>query len=83
MDNFLLTSFGTRCKALRTESGMSQEAFANAIGMDRSYYASIEAGRRNVTLANMAKIASGFGVPLSGLLQGVGEQPGRRPPTGR
>lgn len=82
MDNFLPTSFGTRCKALRAESGRSQEAFANAIGMDRSYYASIEAGRRNVTLANMAKIAAGFGVTLSGLLEGVGERRAGDGPTG-
>lgn len=51
---------------------MSQEAFANAIEMDRSYYASIEVGRRNVTLLNMKKIADGFGVTLSDLLFGVG-----------
>ena len=35
--------------------------------MDRSYYASIEAGRRNVTLINMKKLADGFGVSLSQL----------------
>ncbi len=72
MDDYLLTSFGTRCKALRANSGMSQESFANAIGMDRSYYASIEAGRRNVTLKNMSKIASGFDISLSELLEQVG-----------
>ena len=41
------------------------------INMDRSYYASIETGLRNVTLVNMAKIADGLGVDLSELLQGV------------
>ena len=40
--------------------------------MDRPYYASIEMGNRNVTLSNMHKIASGFGVTLSTLLEGVG-----------
>ncbi len=82
MDGFLFISFGTRCKALRAESGMSQEAFANAIGMDRSYYASIETGRRNVTLANMAKIAAGFGVTLSVLLEGVAGRSSGDGPTG-
>lgn len=52
--------------------GVSQETFANAIDMDRSYYASIEVGRRNVTLMNMKKIADGFGIDLSELLLGVG-----------
>lgn len=65
MDTQIQTSFGIRCKELRTNRGLSQESFANAIGMDRSYYASIEAGRRNVTLLNMKKIADGFGVPLN------------------
>lgn len=39
--------------------------------MDRSYYASIETGTRNVTLINMGKIARGFGVSLAELLVGV------------
>lgn len=39
--------------------------------MDRSYYASIETGTRNVTLVNMSKIARGLGVSLSELLEGV------------
>lgn len=71
MDNELKRSFGLRCKSLRERLGVSQESFANAIGMDRSYYASIEVGRRNVTLINMKKIADGFGASLSELLQGV------------
>lgn len=75
MKNDLLTSFGKKCKALRAETGMSQEAFANSIDMDRSYYASIETGMRNVTLANMSKIAQGFGIHLSELLEGVGPEP--------
>ena len=32
-----------------------------------SYYASIEAGRRNVTLINMKKLADGVGVSLAQL----------------
>ena len=73
METNLETSFGLRCKMLRDAIGMSQEAFANTIGMDRSYYASIEVGRRNVTLCSMSKIAEGFGVTLSELLEGVGD----------
>ena len=49
----------------------SQEKLALLINMDRSYYASIETGLRNVTLVNMAKIADGLGVDLSELLRGV------------
>lgn len=59
---------------MRDQMGLSQERFALSIGMDRSYYASIETGARNVTLLNMAKIAGGFRVNLSELLKGVGNE---------
>lgn len=71
MRDLLLTSFGTRCKALRNDLGMSQEAFANSIDMDRSYYASIETGMRNVTIRNMKKIAAGFEITLSELVEDI------------
>lgn len=67
----LKKSFGNRCRQLRDQAGLSQEKLALAIGMDRSYYASIETGTRNVTLVNMSKIAHGLGVSLSELLEGV------------
>ena len=72
MENRLQIQFGLRCKDLRLKSGYSQERFANLINMDRSYYASIEVGRRNVTLSSMKKIAEGLGIELSELLENVG-----------
>ena len=71
MDTRLQTSFGDRCRQLRRTTGLSQEKFAYHIGMDRSYYASIETGTRNVTLSSMAKIAKGLGITMSELLIGV------------
>lgn len=35
-------AFGKRIKELRKQTGLSQEKFALKIGMDRTYYASIE-----------------------------------------
>ena len=67
----LQRSFGLRCKELRAKTGYSQEQFALLINMDRSYYASIEVGRRNVSLSNLNKIAKGFGVSISELMLGV------------
>jgi transcriptional regulator with XRE-family HTH domain len=72
MENRLQIQFGLRCKDLRLKAGYSQERFANLINMDRSYYASIEVGRRNVTLSSMKKIAEGLGIELSELLENVG-----------
>jgi transcriptional regulator with XRE-family HTH domain len=39
--------------------------------MDRSYYASIEVGRRNVSLSNLKKIADGFQISIAELMRGV------------
>lgn len=51
----------------RVQSG----AVANLIEMDRSYYASIEVGRRNVSLSNLKKIADGFQISIAELMRGV------------
>ena len=60
-------SFGQRIQELRKQKGFSQEKFALFIEMDRTYYASVEAGKRNISLVNIKKIADGFGVSLSEL----------------
>ena len=54
-------------KKLREETGLSQEKFALSIGMDRTYYASVEAGKRNISLQNICKIAKGFDLSVSAL----------------
>lgn len=56
---------GLRIKELRTNLGMSQESFANSIGMARTYFAEVETGKRNISLINLEKIAIGLGVTLS------------------
>lgn len=71
MRNLLQTKVGLRIKNLRAASDFSQERFANMIGMDRTYLASIESGQRNVTLQNLAKIANGFGMSLSEFFEGI------------
>ena len=67
-------TFGKRIKELRKQTGLSQEKFALKIGMDRTYYASIESGKRNVSLKNIEKIASGFDISISQLFIGVGNK---------
>ncbi len=48
---------GKRLKELRTEKGLSQEKFSFMCELDRTYIASIEQGKRNVSIANIEKIA--------------------------
>ena len=63
---------GKRLQELRKErTGLSQEKFAFKIEMDRTYYASVEAGRRNISLINIKKIADGLGISLCELFEGM------------
>ncbi|QDU21734.1 helix-turn-helix domain-containing protein [Urbifossiella limnaea] len=61
--------FGRRVRQLRRAKGVSQEAFAHEIQIDRSYFGSIERGERNVSLDNICLIAAGLGVPPLELLR--------------
>jgi transcriptional regulator with XRE-family HTH domain len=47
---------------------ISQEAFADRVGLHRTYYSSIERGERNVSLKNLGVIAKGLDIPLSKLI---------------
>ncbi|MBQ3586050.1 MAG: helix-turn-helix transcriptional regulator [Synergistaceae bacterium] len=63
--------FGERIRELRKQSSMSQEKFALHISMDRTYLASVESGKRNISLENICKIANGFGITLEELFKGM------------
>ncbi len=72
MDNTMITErVGNRIRELRSQTGLSQEKFALKIGMDRTYFASVELGKRNIALKNIEKIANGLGVTLSELFEGI------------
>lgn len=46
--SMITKQFGERIRELRNVKGLSQEKFALSIDMDRTYYASVESGKRNV-----------------------------------
>ena len=73
MENIQL-SFGSHIRKLRTEKGFSQEKFALHIGMDRTYYAYVEAGKRNISIINIQKIANGLDISLSKMFEGIEEE---------
>lgn len=64
-------SFGLKVQQLRKATGMSQEKFALSIDMDRTYLASVEAGKRNISIKNIKKIADGLSITISELFVGV------------
>jgi len=63
---------GERIKELRKETGLSQEKFALKIDMDRTYFATVESGKRNISLYNIEKIAKGLNISISKLFEGIG-----------
>lgn len=69
--NMITKRFGQRIKEIRNIQGISQEKFALLIDMDRTYYASVESGKRNVSINNIEKIAKGFNMSLEELFKGL------------
>ncbi len=67
----ITVSLGNRIRELRTKAGFSQEKFALHISMDRTYFASVEAGKRNISIRNIKKIADGLGVSLAVLFENL------------
>lgn len=47
---------GLRIKKLRQEMNLSQEAFAEVIGVHRTYLGQIERAEKNITIKNIEKI---------------------------
>lgn len=64
---------GERIKELRKKTGLSQEKFALKIDMDRTYFATVELGKRNISLQNIEKIAKWLNITISELFDGIGE----------
>jgi transcriptional regulator with XRE-family HTH domain len=81
----LLTAFGRRLAELRTEKGLTQEELAARVDVAARYVQAIEAGRQNVTLATVARLAAGLRVPVVELFEAPESRTKRRPrkKTGR
>jgi len=56
---------GLRLRELRTAKGLSQEKFSFECELDRTYIASIEQGKRNVSAVNIEKIAKALDMSVS------------------
>lgn len=65
----LLPKIGEAIRSVRRESGVSQEALADAAGLDRSHVGRIERGERNLTLLNLARIATALNLQAWELLE--------------
>lgn len=63
-----LVKLGAAIRARRKVACLSQEALADAAGVDRSHMGKIERGERNVTFLNIARIALALECKPSDLL---------------
>lgn len=72
-ENDLLEKFGQIIKKHRRLKGYSQEKFALSICMDRTYYATVENGKRNISLKNIQKISKGLEIPTSEIFKEIEE----------
>jgi transcriptional regulator with XRE-family HTH domain len=59
---------GRNLRVLRKTKGMSQEEFADALDIHRTYVGGLERGERNVTLKTVERIADALGIEPSDLL---------------
>jgi transcriptional regulator with XRE-family HTH domain len=56
-------------RRLRAARGLSQEALAHECGMNRTYLSAVERAERNVSIDNIARIASGLKIESWKLLK--------------
>ncbi len=63
-----LVALGKVIRELRLELEYSQEAFADEVGIDRSYVGGIERGEHNLALMNLIKISRTLKLSVSQLL---------------
>jgi transcriptional regulator with XRE-family HTH domain len=72
----LREKLGRTVRRLRTEAGFSQESFADACDLHRTYIGSVERGEINISLDNLERIARTLKLPVSKLFAEA-EQGGR------
>jgi DNA-binding XRE family transcriptional regulator len=63
-----LEILGKRIRQLREKCGLSQEKFAEKCEFDRTYISLLERGKRNPSYTNLLKVAKGFEISISDLL---------------
>jgi transcriptional regulator with XRE-family HTH domain len=61
--------FGIALRKARIERGLSQEQLALEAGIHRTYVTEVEAGKRNVAIDNLERLADAVGLPLWEMLR--------------
>ncbi|HEX5526439.1 MAG TPA: helix-turn-helix transcriptional regulator [Solirubrobacterales bacterium] len=69
MEGDLQRTIGENLRDYRMARGLSQEAFAEMLGVHRTYMGSVERGERNLTLRSVERIAARIDTEPLALLQ--------------
>ena len=69
-DNDLLKTLGRQLRALREQTGKSQDTLANDSGLHRTYIGAVERGERNPTIITLSRYAAGLGLTVADLVDG-------------
>ena len=69
MEGELQRVLGRNLRSYRVARGYSQEAFADVVGMHRTYMGGLERGERNLTLKSLERLASQLGLDPLDLLR--------------
>lgn len=69
MEGELQRVLGRNLRRYREQRGLSQEDFADVVGVHRTYMGGIERGERNLTLKSVERLAATIGVEAVELLQ--------------
>ena len=72
--------FGDRVRHYRHELGLSQDALALKAQVDRTYVASLETGKRNVSLDLIGVLAEALEIDAGRLVSGIEKVPGKPRP---
>ena len=70
----LLETLGGNIRRQRLKTGLSQEVLADRAGLHRTYVGGVERGERNISVLNLAKIATALDVEITVLLRERGEK---------
>lgn len=60
--------FGKNIRRFRVKAGLSQEAVAERMGVDRAHVSSMERGQQNVTLLTIWHLSQALGIKPADLL---------------
>ncbi len=71
MNSNILSAYGSTIRKYRLSRNVSQEGFADLCGLHRTYISDVELGKRNVSLANIEKMAKALDIRISELFKEV------------